>query len=613
MMMRKIVSVILFQSLCSLGAAHALPAEAPGPEKDTRISMRLIEIPESKSTFAHRYFVLDPTEPSRIPFPTKSGHLLLKRQGRRLRVDRNGNGKFDEADGETVRKGETFHVLCSHAGEEVFYSFRVAQIYPRSVDLESRSALIGYNNEWLALILDNNLDGRFGQPGKDHFKLTAFSRNKIRQLAVSGDTPFWTTGVVPLGEVTFANGELLSLKVEENGNILSLRPYAGERGMLEVETSACHAETTTITIDGVKVDIQKAKKKVIVVSPGEGENLVVSTGPALGGYSFMLAHTEGVQYQQVSDCGKTVMLVPGAYRMLDLNLIFDLAPKRETVWLRKPGEIKRRKAVLSGERERGYKIVDIQPGENALKLGPPLELEFEAAVWGEDHDQFMVEQAYLVGAGGEIYRFQLSGEVQSFLHYSFRIGTEDLFLGALEPTRFGFDRSWRKIPKEYATHPEAEVELKFSAAGMDSITRRKKLADLRRDHPPGSIMLGNATDAMQAGRFSEAKNLFIKAAASYPDNARVQNDSAWYLLVMDSTQHREPKIALKLAWRAAELSHYQNGLLLDTLALALYRTGDLEKALKYQELAVKLEPSNAELQARLDEFREAIKRETGIK
>jgi tetratricopeptide (TPR) repeat protein len=82
----------------------------------------------------------------------------------------------------------------------------------------------------------------------------------------------------------------------------------------------------------------------------------------------------------------------------------------------------------------------------------------------------------------------------------------------------------------------------------------------------------------------------------------VQNDSAWYLLTMESESDRDPKAALDMALRAVKLTDFQNGLLLDTYALALYQVGNLDEAVKYQKIAVALEPANVELKRRLEEL-----------
>ena len=72
---------------------------------------------------------------------------------------------------------------------------------------------------------------------------------------------------------------------------------------------------------------------------------------------------------------------------------------------------------------------------------------------------------------------------------------------------------------------------------------------------------------------------------------------------------KDPHTALRYAQKAVELR--EDWRILDTLALAQYRTGDPSSAVETQTRAVELmpkaEPARDELEARLKEFREALK------
>ena len=98
----------------------------------------------------------------------------------------------------------------------------------------------------------------------------------------------------------------------------------------------------------------------------------------------------------------------------------------------------------------------------------------------------------------------------------------------------------------------------------------------------------------------------------YKDDAIMLNQLAWSIVDPES---RNPKpnyaVALVLAKRAAEASEMKDGQILDTYALALWKTGDKKQALELQQKAVDLvnkdpdvtEDSRKEIAARLEEFK----------
>ncbi len=96
------------------------------------------------------------------------------------------------------------------------------------------------------------------------------------------------------------------------------------------------------------------------------------------------------------------------------------------------------------------------------------------------------------------------------------------------------------------------------------------------------------------------------------DNAIGLNQLAW--AIVDPEQKRtkpDYKLAVSIAKRACELTKFEDGMILDTYALALFKTGDKKKAIEYQEKAVALVLKDetvdaetiAEMKARLVEFR----------
>jgi thiol-disulfide isomerase/thioredoxin len=95
----------------------------------------------------------------------------------------------------------------------------------------------------------------------------------------------------------------------------------------------------------------------------------------------------------------------------------------------------------------------------------------------------------------------------------------------------------------------------------------------------------------------------------FKDNAQALNGIAWIILTAPSIQERNEELALRAALRASELTKHENPSVLDTLAKAYFESGDVERAIQTQELAVQKAAGQpemlAELQARLEEYRAA--------
>ncbi|HRF58751.1 MAG TPA: redoxin family protein [Fimbriimonadaceae bacterium] len=125
-------------------------------------------------------------------------------------------------------------------------------------------------------------------------------------------------------------------------------------------------------------------------------------------------------------------------------------------------------------------------------------------------------------------------------------------------------------------------------------------------------MLCQAGDGMAASKYAESttKKFFW-------DNSMALNQFAWGLIDPDMKFKKavDNKIAVKIAQRAAELTKEEDPMILDTYALAVFKSGDVKKAIALQEKAVagieKMEGIDAdtikELKDRLAEFKKAAK------
>jgi len=72
------------------------------------------------------------------------------------------------------------------------------------------------------------------------------------------------------------------------------------------------------------------------------------------------------------------------------------------------------------------------------------------------------------------------------------------------------------------------------------------------------------------------------------DNALLLNNLSWNLMTERETEGRFSKLALKAAQRCDKVSEGTNWMFVDTLALALFETGDVAEAIKIEEKAIKL-------------------------
>ena len=95
-------------------------------------------------------------------------------------------------------------------------------------------------------------------------------------------------------------------------------------------------------------------------------------------------------------------------------------------------------------------------------------------------------------------------------------------------------------------------------------------------------------------------------ATTYKDNAQALNDVAWRILDDESLEKRDLDLALKAAQRAAELTKFEDGMILDTLARAYFEKGDKAKAVEFQTKAVEKttdEEMKTEMQDTLEKYK----------
>src|SRR5262249_70378 len=121
------------------------------------------------------------------------------------------------------------------------------------------------------------------------------------------------------------------------------------------------------------------------------------------------------------------------------------------------------------------------------------------------------------------------------------------------------------------------------------------LADLdkaRRAEP------GNAEIYYERGRTYQNQGSYQAALADYqkalelgPNEAGFHNQLAWFLATCPVQGLRHSKRAVELARRGCELTHWQDGNLLDTLVCAHAECGQFDDALEWAAKALDLAPA----------------------
>jgi len=118
---------------------------------------------------------------------------------------------------------------------------------------------------------------------------------------------------------------------------------------------------------------------------------------------------------------------------------------------------------------------------------------------------------------------------------------------------------------------------------------------------------------LEAQRVPDAASYGQRLVSSVlAQNAMALNTLAWTIVDPQGSQskskHADFKLAVSAAERAVELTQAKEASTLDTLALALFRTGDVARAIELQTKAVELakgQQFEKELTNRLEEFRAA--------
>ena len=563
---------------CSL--ASAILGAAGGEARE--VGLRLVRDEQPAAPQGTATVRLDRDGEGSLPFESASGELIVAFRDGKVFCDANGDGAIDATDGSGVTppgRGcpmgapPTLPATARIAGRDAEYPLAVLFARRGMIVLASVARLEGRIADAVVEIFDANVNGRFGEVGVDGIRVSVAG-------ALTGGIDL--VGNAPkLGRVVEVGGELFDIEVKRDGASLILAPYTGQKASLALGT----------------------------------EEPVVAA-------ALVLAHAEGLVTCPVTS-GDEATLPAGKYRLL-----------RSVLVLRPPGDERPASAiaeaslrgqptapVLFGMGAAGQGPLTVRPGENALSVGNRMELQFTARL-SRDRKTLHVGDVAIVDGLGARYRAQICAPAaRSTLTVNVRADGRERELSKVECGRGSPSGAMCGLPEEYAEAKDAEVLVRFELPGVIELRGMKRLADLPVTAVSGGACAASpgrparsaevnahlyaARDARREKRWADAIGSYEQAIKLLPDDAKLLNIAAWFMVTVEDEAQRRPKRAVELARRAVELTEEGSAAMLDTLAEALYQTGDLEGAVERAEAAAKLDP-RPKIRERAERFRREL-------
>ena len=165
-------------------------------------------------------------------------------------------------------------------------------------------------------------------------------------------------------------------------------------------------------------------------------------------------------------------------------------------------------------------------------------------------------------------------------------------------------------------HPMAGLDkaLKEVLAGKFDLEEAKKefrkLRELARKVEKAEPMLNRYFELITSSDSPKGTDeLITEFMPLIEENAQILNSVSWAILTRKGVQHRDLKLALRMATLAKDLTGGKDANTLDTYARALWETGKKHEAVKYQKQAVELaegDQMKAELNKTLRKYEEEL-------
>ncbi len=187
----------------------------------------------------------------------------------------------------------------------------------------------------------------------------------------------------------------------------------------------------------------------------------------------------------------------------------------------------------------------------------------------------------------------------------YQLGEALQLQGKLEEAASRYRRALDLNPDSAAAHNGLGSVLGSQGSFDEALTHFRKALELNSEYLEARSNLGLALQRL--GRLDEARLQFEEALKVNPDWPAAQNSLARILATHPDAARRNSEAAVRLADRAAELTAYENPVILDTLAAAYASAGQYEKAASVAEEAIRLSSDGAlaeQIRARLKLYRE---------
>jgi hypothetical protein len=317
-----------------------------------------------------QFIRLDASGSGSIPFANDAGKLLVSVTDGKARLDTNGDGVIDDKDTPAAQYGEIIKVRFTLGGRSAEYPVRIQGTNRNYVSLGGYLALEGTLDGCAIRLFDANLNGTFGEAGKDTVEVAA---------SADAGSPPDADDAEPqkMGRFIAVKGHLVQVTPLDGGSPLTYRSYTGEPALLTVKPAA---PATSCTLE--------------------------------------LLHSDGLMYARVSE-QNPVPLLPGTYRIQESRLDVSIEGERPSI-VRRIGNALRgeffptgpRVVTLSGDADSSggeEAVLTVRPGPQEIIPGPPFRLAFLASRWSGHRDRVEIQAAWLAGAAGERYTPSCSG------------------------------------------------------------------------------------------------------------------------------------------------------------------------------------------------------------